>query len=107
MLAQNWEARCQTAITDQEKLDVIVEHLTEWHLDHFGGYPHDGMWIETTAGEKFIMADLDYRRRTELKVFTKVELLEWFEQARQLYKQWHEKEPNADISFSEVLLEVA
>lgn len=70
-------------MTDQEKLNVMHEFVTECHLENYGGYPHDSMWV----GDKLVVADLDPgkdRHRTMLITYTKQKLLDWFDDATEL-----------------------
>jgi hypothetical protein len=82
--------------TDDDKFDVIIAFLTEDHLDVFGGYPHD--WAEVAG--KVIVADLDDRKdrqRTELLIYDRRTLIEWYDDAvRWLAQETADRETTYD-----------
>jgi hypothetical protein len=78
--------------TDKNRLDTMVEFLTESHLDVFGGYPHDYRWI----GQTLVVADLDdgkERNATQLLVTNRSALIAWCKRA----EKYQTKFPNSDI----------
>jgi len=88
------------AKTDKAKLEILACYLTEWHLDIFGGYPHDCIWI----GDTFIVADLDDskdRNRTQLQIYKRKQMLDWYKAAEKFSRE------HPDENFKSCLSEVA
>jgi hypothetical protein len=55
----------------------MVMHVTESHLEAFGGYPYDYLW----EGDKLFVAKVDEKGCTSLERYKKAELLAWHDRA--------------------------
>jgi hypothetical protein len=67
-------------MTDDEKLERMIKFLTESHLDVFGGYPYDCVWI----GDTLVVASLDdfkERHRTQIEKYDRKKLIDWHDRA--------------------------
>jgi hypothetical protein len=64
-------------LTQEEKLDRVIQWLTEGHLESEGGYPYD---YETHAGRVFI-ASLEDDLETELLSYDLKALEKWYDRA--------------------------
>lgn len=67
-------------ITVENAIDLMIEHLTEAHLDRIGGYQYDYEWI----GDTLVVAALDPGKayyRTMIETYQREDLLDWFERA--------------------------
>lgn len=74
-------------MTDQEKLDRVIEYLTESHLEFHGGYPYDHGIIEDA--QTVIVASLDDskdRLRTQLETYFIPDLMVWFDEAAEIMR---------------------
>lgn len=78
-------------MTDKEKLDVIIEHLTGV-ID--GGYPGDIIWIGDTLA--YTSANTGEKHGSQLGVITRKEMLAWYNRAVAFLKQheWPDDEIN-------------
>lgn len=97
MIDSNWKARCKQASTEEEKLDVVVEYLTENHLGLHGGYPYDCLWIDNYLVIAGLQDEDGYQ--TSLRVYAKIELLGAFNEAIKNHAEYE------DDSFEEYLAE--
>jgi len=86
--------------TDKDRINTMIEFLTESHLDTFGGYPYD--WLR--IGDKFIIAELDdgkERNCTMLRTYKKSQMIAWCKRAEK-YREKH-----TVTKFEECLYETA
>jgi hypothetical protein len=91
MIDSSWATKIKT---DADRINTMVEFLTENHLDNHGGYPHDSIWIKDTL----IIADLDdgkERARTMIVTYKKDTLIKWCKRAEKAKKDWW---PNEDFA---------
>ena len=75
--------------TDENKLERMIEFLTESHLDVFGGYPYDYEWVDDTL----IVAALDdakERHRTLIGKYNREELIDWYDRAVDMFETENE-----------------
>lgn len=66
----------------QEKLDRMIEYLTESHLSFYGGYPY-GFFVDDDS-ELVHVAELDdgkERRRTLIASYKVDQLIDWYDRA--------------------------
>jgi hypothetical protein len=95
MLNRNWAKKIKT---DKDRLNTMIEWLTENHLDSLGGYPHDWKWI----GNTLVVADLDDRKErnaTLLVTYQKIELLRWCKRAEKFMSERIDDMPFEDCLF--------
>lgn len=62
----------------------LVAYLTEFHLQHQGGYPFDSAVI----GEEFVIAEVDDQDETHLRRYPIETLFAWHAQAKE-YRKAH------------------
>lgn len=87
-------------MTDDKRLEEIIEYLTMGHLDWAGGYPYDYAWF----GSKLAIASLDPGkdyRRTQIILYEKRRLIAWHKRAEKFAKQY------PDYSLNDRLAETA
>jgi hypothetical protein len=61
----------------QKKLDLVLEFLTESHLEIDGGYPYD----QAKIGSCWVIAGLSSDGSTEIQAFEEDDLIDWYDRA--------------------------
>jgi hypothetical protein len=87
-------------ISNEQRLDELIEFLTEDHLDTVGGYPYDYCWLE----DKLIVAGLDAGKeynRTQVEIYDRKQLLAWHKRAERFAKKYPEEKENKATCFWE------
>lgn len=64
--------------TEQEKLDTIIQHLTDV-VDGEGGYPGECVWIGDTLA--YTSANTGEKYGSRLGTITRQEMLAWYDRA--------------------------
>lgn len=96
MLDRNWASKIRS---DEDRLNTMIEWITERHLDIHGGYPLDCTWI----GKTLAVADLDDRKernQTLLVTYKKNNLIQWCKRAER-----YRATSNPTLNFDECLWE--
>ena len=83
-----------SGITDQQKLDVVIEHLTDV-ID--GGYPGESLWIGDTL--VYTSANTGEKYGSRLGSITRKAMLAWYDRAAALV------EDGPDFEIGEALYE--
>lgn len=72
-------------MTNDKKIEKVIEHLTESHLETHGGYAYDYQWI----GEYLVVAGLDdakERNRTKIDTYHRGNIIAWYDRAEAFLK---------------------
>lgn len=75
--------------TDEQKLEKVIEFLTESHLDSDGGYPYD---YSTHFRGYIVVASLEYDGSTQIDVYKKRDLIRWYDRAIRFQKHYPEED---------------
>lgn len=65
-------------MTDREKIDAVIEYLTEWHLGIFGGHPYD---YRLFKGVVFIASICGDDSSTAVEAYPVKKLAKWYDRA--------------------------